>query len=96
MKSSLIAKAKKEFKELFLTWEGWIAWFIANVITSLHWMIPTVIGFMTKDNYWYTTAAALWTLGVSPLVPLWLFNVIIGVWVKNKLMRGTRNGKSNT
>lgn len=100
MKSWMI-RAKQEVKELFLTWEGWMGWFIANVITSLHWMIPVVIGFMTKDNYWYTSAAALWALGISPLVPLWLFNVIIGVWIKKLLQHaimqeGKQHGKSNT
>ena len=100
MKSWMI-RAKQEVKELFLTWEGWMGWFIANVITSLHWMIAVVIGFMTKDNYLYTTAAALWAIGISPLVPLWIFNVIIGVWIKKLLQRaimqeGKQHGKSNT
>lgn len=95
-------RAKREVKEILLTWEGWLAWFIANVITSLHWAIPAIIGFITKDTYWYTTAAALWALGISPFVPLIIINVFIAIGIKNILKRAiikkgkAMYGKSNT
>jgi len=86
----LFFKAKQELKEIFLTPEGWIGWFIANVITSLHWAIPIVLGFITKDNYWYTTAAALWAIGMSPFVPLWAVNILLASWIKNLLLKNKR------
>jgi hypothetical protein len=103
MKSSLIAKAKKEVKEILLTKEGWIAWFIANVITSLHWMSLTVIGFITKDPKWYAYAASAWAIGLSPLVPLIILNVAIAIPLKNLLLKnkrdtilkGEKHGKGN-
>ena len=104
MKFSFLTKAKKEAKELLLTKEGWIAWFIANVITSLHWMILTVIGFITKDPVWYAYAASAWALGLSPFIPLIIFNVAIAIPIKNLLLKnkrdillkGEEHGKGNT
>jgi hypothetical protein len=90
MKSNFLTKAKKEVKEILLTKEGWIAWFLANVITSLHWMILTVIGFVTKDPVWYAYAASAWALGLSPLVPLIIPNIIMAIWFKNLLLKNKR------
>lgn len=100
----LLVKAKQDVKEILLTKEGWIAWFIANVITSLHWIILTVIGFITKDPKWYAYAASAWALGMSPFVPLIILNIVIAVPLKNLLLKnkrdivikGVQHGKSNT
>jgi hypothetical protein len=91
MKSNFLTKAKKEVKEILLTKEGWIAWFIANVITSLHWMVLTVIGFITKDPKWYAYAASAWAIGLSPLVPLIIINVAIAIPLKNLLLKNKRD-----
>jgi hypothetical protein len=104
MKSNFLVKAKKEVKEILLTKEGWIAWFVANVMTSIHWVVPTIIGFITKDTSWYTTAAALWALGLSPFIPLIIINVAIAIPLKNLLLKnkrvillkGEEHGKGNT
>jgi hypothetical protein len=90
MKNNFLVKAKKEVKEILLTKEGWIAWFIANVITSLHWMILTVIGFVTRDPIWFTYAASAWAIGLSPLVPLIIPNIIMAIWFKNLLLKNKR------
>jgi hypothetical protein len=86
---TLIIKLKIQLKELLLTKEGWTGWIIANVITSLHWAIPVVIGFMTKESVWYIYAATTWAIGMSPFIPLWLFNIFIAVWLKNILLKST-------
>ena len=88
---SLLIKAKREVKEILLTKEGWIAWFIANVITSLHWIILTVIGFITKDPKWYAYAASAWAIGMSPFVPLIILNVAIAIPLKNLLLKNKRD-----
>ena len=88
---SLLIKAKREVKEILLTKEGWIAWFIANVITSLHWIILTVIGFITKDPKWYSYAASAWAIGMSPFVPLIILNVAIAIPLKNLLLKNKRD-----
>lgn len=90
MKNNFLTKAKKEVKEILLTKEGWIAWFFANVITSLHWMILTVIGFVTKDPKWYAYAASAWAIGLSPFVPLIIFNIAIAIPIKNLLLKNKR------
>lgn len=97
-------RAKREVKEILLTKEGWISWFVANVITSLHWIVLTVIGFITKDAIWYTYAASAWAIGMSPFVPLIILNVAIAIPLKNLLLKskrdivikGVQHGKSNT
>ena len=99
-----IAKAKQELKEIFLTWQGWAGWIIANVITSLHWVTMIVIGFITKDTTWYASAAAAWALGMSPLIPLWIVNIMLASLIKNLLLKNKRGivikgglyGKSNS
>ena len=84
---SKIKNLSLKLKQILLSKEGWIGWFIANVITSMHWAILVVIGFITKENIWYTYAAAAWALGISPLIPLWLFNVLITIWIYNVLTK---------
>jgi hypothetical protein len=91
MKSNLLTQAKKEVKEILLTKEGWIAWFIANVITSIHWIILTLIGFMTQDPIWFGYAASAWALGLSPFIPLTIPNIIISIWIKNLLLKNKRD-----
>jgi CHASE2 domain-containing sensor protein len=48
-------------------------------------MILVVVGFITQDNIWYGYAAAAWGIGLSPFIPLWLFNVFITIWIYNLL-----------
>jgi hypothetical protein len=86
-----LEKAKKEIKEILLTKQGWIAWFFANVITSLHWAVLTLIGFITKDATWFTYAASAWAIGLSPFVPLFVFNIAIAIWFKNLLLKNKRD-----
>ncbi len=85
----MITKLKIQLKELFLTWQGWAGWIIANVITSLPWILPLVYGFVFKDNLGYTIAASVWTFMMLPVTPFWILNVIIAVWVKNILLKST-------
>ena len=85
-----LEKAKKEIKEILLTKQGWIAWFFANVITSLHWMVLTIIGFITKDATWFTYAASAWAVGLSPFVPLIIPNIVLAIWFKNLLLKNKR------
>jgi hypothetical protein len=85
-----LEKAKKEIKEILLTKQGWIAWFFANVITSLHWVVLTLIGFLTKDAKWFTYAASAWAIGLSPLIPLIIPNIVLAIWFKNLLLKNKR------
>jgi hypothetical protein len=86
-----LEKAKKEIKEILLTKQGWIAWFFANVITSLHWMVLALIGFITKDATWFTYAASAWAIGLSPLIPLIIPNIVLAIWFKNLLLKNKRD-----
>ena len=87
---TMIQKAKALLKELFLTKEGWFSWLIANIITSLPWMIPLVYGFIFKDNRAYIIAGSVWTFMMLPITPFWILNVIIAVFVKNVLIKRKR------
>jgi len=79
-----------KLKQILLSKEGVIGWIIANIITSLHWMVLVVIGFITQNPVWYGYAAAAWGIGLSPLIPLWLFNVFITIWIYNLLKKKSR------
>lgn len=78
---TLILKAKDLLKGLFLTKEGWIGWLIANVITSLPWIIPLVYGFLFKDNNGYVIAGSIWAFMMLPITPFWILNVFIATYV---------------
>jgi hypothetical protein len=81
-------KAKQLFvklKQILLSKEGVIGWIIANIITSLHWVVLVVIGFITQNPMWYGYASVAWAVGMSPLLPLWLFNILITIWIYNLL-----------
>ena len=75
-----IAKAKILLKDLFLTKEGWLSWFIANVLTSLPWAIPLIYGFIFKDNNGYILAGSIWTFIMLPVTPFWALNVLIATF----------------
>jgi CHASE2 domain-containing sensor protein len=53
-------------------------------------MVLVVIGFITQNPVWYGYAAAAWGIGLSPLIPLWLFNVFITIWIYNLLKKKSR------
>lgn len=76
-----------KLKQILLSKEGWIGWILANIITSLHWVTLVVIGFVTKDPIWYGYAATAWGIGMTPIVPLWLFNILITIWIYNFLTK---------
>jgi hypothetical protein len=71
---------KKTLKELFLTKEGWISWIIANIITSVPWAAPLILGFILKNDALYSVAASIWAFIMLPITPFWILNVIIAVW----------------
>jgi hypothetical protein len=87
MKKDRIEKIKKTMKELFLTREGWISWFVANVITSLPWFLPLTYGFLFQDEGAYMAAAAVYAFILLPLTPFWILNVIIAVWFTKLLTK---------
>lgn len=72
-------KLKYILKNLFLTKEGWISWFIANTITTLPWLIPFVYGFIFNDSNAYIISASIWTFMILPFTPFWMINVLISV-----------------
>jgi hypothetical protein len=76
-----------ELKQIITTKEGLFLWVIANVITSLHWVIPFSLGVLLKNNYFITLSASLFAIGMSPFVPLWLFNIIITIFLWKKLFK---------
>jgi hypothetical protein len=84
-------KLKQQLKELFFTKEGWIGWSIANVLTSLPWAVPLIIGFILKDDRLYIVASAVWAFLISPLAPIWIPNVFIAIWIKNILLKRGRS-----
>jgi len=74
-------KIKTLMKQLFLTKEGWIAWFLANVITSLPWFIPLAIGYVLDNARLYVVAGSIWTFMMLPITPFWILNVFIAVFL---------------
>jgi hypothetical protein len=82
-----IAKAKILLKDLFLTWQGWLSWIIANIITSLPWVLPLVYGFVLKDNNGYIIAGSVWTFIMLPVTPFWILNVLIATFFVEKVFK---------
>ena len=82
-----IAKAKILLKDLFLTWQGWLSWIIANIITSLPWALPLVYGFVFKDNNGYIIAGSVWTFIMLPVTPFWILNVLIATFFVEKVFK---------
>ena len=82
-----IAKAKILLKDLFLTWQGWLSWIIANIITSLPWVLPLVYGFVFKDNNGYIIAGSVWTFIMLPVTPFWILNVLIATFFVEKVFK---------
>jgi hypothetical protein len=82
---------KQQMKEMLLTKEGWIAWIIANIITSLPWFLPLAYGFVFEDKKGYYAAAAVYAFILAPFTPFWILNVIIAVWIKNLLLKKGRS-----
>jgi hypothetical protein len=82
-----IAKAKILLKDLFLTKEGWLSWFIANVLTSLPWAVPLIYGFIFKDNNGYIIAGSIWTFIMLPVTPFWILNVLIATFFVEKVFK---------
>jgi hypothetical protein len=84
---AVVVKIKKELKEMFLTKQGWIAWIIANVITSLPWFLPLAYGFLFDDIRGYYAAASVYAFILLPFTPFWILNVIIAVALKKTILK---------
>lgn len=85
---SPMSKFKEQLKMLIATPQGWFSWFIANVITSLPWILPLIYGFVFKDNNGYLIAGSIWTFMMLPFTPFWVLNLAIAVFLRNKVIRG--------
>jgi hypothetical protein len=85
-----VSKLKESLKELITTPQGWFSWFIANVISSLPWILPLIYGFLFKDNNGYLIAGSIWTFMMLPLTPFWILNLAIAVWLKNIFFKNKR------
>jgi hypothetical protein len=81
-------KLKQQLKMLIATPKGWISWIIANIITTLPWVIPLVYGFIFKDNNGYIVAGSIWTFGMLPFTPVWAVNLAIALFLRNKVLKG--------
>jgi hypothetical protein len=80
-------KLKQQLKMLIATPKGWLSWLVANVITSLPWVLPLVYGFVFKDNNGYVIAGAIWAFIMLPVTPYWMLNVVIAVFLRNKVIK---------
>ena len=78
-------KFKKLLKELFLTKQGWLSWLIANVITSLVWFGPLLIGFILQNDNLIALSGAIWVFIMLPATPMWVVNVILAVWLRKSI-----------
>lgn len=78
-------KFKLLLKELFLTKQGWVSWVVANVITSLPWLIPLILGFIFNNQKLYVIAGSIWTFVMLPITPFWVLNLMIAIWLRKKV-----------
>jgi hypothetical protein len=87
MKFNFLTKAKKEVKEILLTKQGWVAWIVANIITSLPWFLPLAYGFVFNDEKGYYVAGVVYAFILAPFTPFWILNIMIAIPIKNYLLR---------
>ena len=76
-----------QLKSLFLSPKGWLSWIIANIITTAFWIIPLVIGFILQDQRLYALSASIWALMLSPIIPVWVVNVLIATFFYKKVLK---------
>jgi len=81
-------KLKQQIKMILATPKGWLSWIIANIITSLPWFLPLAYGFVFQDERGYYTAAAVYAFILAPFTPFWILNVIIALFLRNKVLKG--------
>jgi hypothetical protein len=81
-------KLKEQIKMILATPKGWLSWIIANIITSLPWFLPLAYGFVFQDERGYYTAAAVYAFILAPFTPFWILNVIIALFLRNKVLKG--------
>jgi hypothetical protein len=86
MKKFLIT-TKNQLKLLFATPKGWLSWFIANVITSLPWILTFVAGFLLKNHRFYAVSASIWAFMMLPVTPFWILNALIALFLRNKIIK---------
>ena len=59
-------KLVKELKQIILTKEGWLAWFLANVIVNIPVISYLIAYFITFDLNYLTTAGVIYALMWAP------------------------------
>ena len=76
-----------QLKQLLLSPKGWLSWIIANIMTSMGWIIPLVIGFILQDTRYYAVAGGVWAFSMSPITPFWLLNLMIATFIYKKVLK---------
>lgn len=83
-----IAKFGDEVKNILVSPRGWLSWFIANIITSLPWLIPLFLHIITFDPKWIPIAAAIWAFQMSPFLPIETFlNIAITLFIYKRIRK---------
>jgi len=60
-------------KHLLTSWQGWLAFILANVFWSLPWVLQLLIGWLTNNSTWYASASATAAFMALPFpLPMWL------------------------
>jgi hypothetical protein len=80
-------KLKNEIKDMLATPQGWLSWFLANIITSLPWFIPLALGWVLNRPNLYTVSAGIWTFVMLPITPFWILNIIIAIFLRKKVFK---------
>ena len=82
-------KVKKLLKGLFATKAGWLSWIIANLIMTLPWVIPFVIGFIFNEKEYYVVGTSIFLFMATPITPFWILNVFIALFILKKFFKKT-------
>jgi hypothetical protein len=59
-------KLVRELKQIILTKEGWLAWFLANVIVNIPVIAYLIAYFVTVDPKYLATAGVIYALMWAP------------------------------
>jgi hypothetical protein len=71
-----------KIKQLLTSWQGWLAFILANIIWSLPWIVQLLIGWLTNNPTWLASASATAAFMALPFpFPMWLITTLTALGI---------------
>jgi hypothetical protein len=76
-----------KIKQILTSPRGWIAWGLANLITSSPWLIPLIYFLFTNEPEYLALSGSIWTIQMAPLPLETFLNIIITLLIYNLIKK---------